>query len=194
MPDKYACFADLSLHEPRDAWRIRHEDRGSDVLVIAPHGGMIEHDTAQVALAIADDDLSYYLFEGRKPRRNRDLHIMGSRFDEPTALDMCQRARVVVAVHGKGVEDEVAYLGGADRAGIARLRAALATAGFESREETDPELGGRDPRNLCNRGASGAGLQLELGSHLRHRLGGQEMRCAEFAAAVRSVVLGGARA
>jgi phage replication-related protein YjqB (UPF0714/DUF867 family) len=62
-------------------------------------------------------------------------------------------------------------------------------AGFEAREETDPQLSGRDPRNLCNRGRGGGGLQLELGSSLRHRLGGQEIRRAEFAAAVRSVVL-----
>jgi phage replication-related protein YjqB (UPF0714/DUF867 family) len=188
MPDKYSGYAELISSEPHGAWRLRHEDRGSDVLVIAPHAGMIEHDTGEIAIAIAGDDLSYYLFEGRKHDHNRDLHLASARFDEPTALEMCSRARLVVAVHGKGVHDEIAYVGGGRRELVSALCAALIAAGFEAREETDPELGGRESRNLCNRGAGG-GLQLELGSSLRHRLGGQEIRRAEFAAAVRSVVL-----
>lgn len=189
MQDKYSGFADLMTAEPHGAWRLRHEDRGSDVLVIAPHAGMIEHDTGEIAIAIAGDDLSYYLFEGRKHDHNRDLHLASWRFDEPTALEMCARARFVVAIHGKGVHDEIAYVGGGRREAIPVLCTALSAAGFEAREETDPQLSGRDPRNLCNRGRGGGGLQLELGSSLRHRLGGQEIRRAEFAAAVRSVVL-----
>lgn len=189
MQDKYSGFAELRLAEPHGAWRLRHEDRGSRVLVIAPHAGLIEHDTGEIALAIAGDDLSYYLFEGRKHDHNRDLHLASARFDEPTAVEMCTRARLVVAIHGKGVHDEVAYVGGGRREAVAALCAALAAAGFEARAETEPRLDGRDPANLCNRGTGGGGLQLELGSSLRHRLGGQEIRRAEFAAAVRSVVL-----
>jgi phage replication-related protein YjqB (UPF0714/DUF867 family) len=189
MTDKYACFADLKAEEPHGSWRIRHEDRGSDIVVLAPHAGMIEHDTGEVALAIAADDLSYYLFEGRKPDHNRDLHLASANFDEPTALEMAGRARLVVAVHGKGVHDETAYVGGADRARVAAVVRSLAAAGFDAREETDPRYAGRDPRNLCNRGRSGQGVQLELGSSLRHRLGGQDVRRAEFAAAVRSAVV-----
>jgi phage replication-related protein YjqB (UPF0714/DUF867 family) len=189
MQDKYAGFADLMASEPHGAWRLRHEDRGSDVLVIAPHAGMIEHDTGEIALAIAGDDLSYYLFEGRKHDHNLDLHLASWRFDEATALELCARARLVVAIHGKGVHDEIAYVGGGRREAVTALCTSLVAAGFEAREETDPQLSGRDPRNLCNRGRGGGGLQLELGSSLRHRLGGQEIRRAEFAAAVRSVVI-----
>jgi phage replication-related protein YjqB (UPF0714/DUF867 family) len=189
MIDKYACFADLSLHEPHGAWRIRHEDRASELLVVAPHAGMIEHDTGDVALAIAADDLSYYLFEGRKPDHNRDLRLASTTFDEPTALEMAGRATLVVAIHGKGVHDEVAYVGGAARAGVAAVVRSLLAAGFDAREETDTRYAGRDPRNICNRGRSGQGVQLELGSALRHRLGGQDVRRAEFAAAVRSALL-----
>jgi phage replication-related protein YjqB (UPF0714/DUF867 family) len=191
MQDKYSGFAELMVSEPHGAWRIRHEERGSDVLVLAPHAGLIEHDTGEIALAIAADDLSYYLFEGRKHDHNRDLHLASARFDEPTALEMCARARLVVAIHGKGVHDEVAYVGGGGRALVTALCTQLRAAGFEAREETDPELCGRDARNLCNRGRGGGGLQMELGSSLRHRLGGQDIRRAEFAAAVRSVVLAG---
>ena len=189
MQDKYAGFAELRTAEAHGAWRLRHEDRGSAVLVIAPHAGMIEHDTGEIALAIAGDDLSWYLCEGRKHDHNRDLHLASARFDEPTAVEMCSRARLVVAVHGKGVHDEIAYVGGGRRSAVDDLCTALRAAGFEARTETDPQLDGRDPRNLCNRGTGGGGLQLELGSSLRHRLGGQEIRRAEFAAAVRSVVL-----
>lgn len=189
MQDKYSGFAELSVAEPHGAWRLRHEDRGSGVVVIAPHAGMIEHDTGEIALAIAGDDLSYYLFEGRKHDHNRDLHLASARFDEPTAVEMCGRARLVVAIHGKGVHDETAYVGGGRRGAIEALCTALLAAGFEARAETEPRLDGRDPANLCNRGTGGGGLQLELGSSLRHRLGGQEIRRAEFAAAVRSVVL-----
>ncbi len=189
MPDKYGSFAELSSQEPRDAWQLHHADRGSAVLVMAPHGGDIEPGTMIIAKTIAGNDLSYYVFEGRKPGDNGDLHITSTRFDEPIALAMAARARLVVTVHGKRDRDEVARIGGAHRSGIPALVNALQRAGFEAREETDPRLVGRHPDNLCNRGTLRQGLQLELGSVLRRRLREDDVAQSEFAEAVRSVVV-----
>jgi phage replication-related protein YjqB (UPF0714/DUF867 family) len=189
MPDKYGSFAELSRQEPDGAWRLHHADRASAVLVMAPHGGEIEPGTLLIAKTIAGDDLSYYVFEGCKPGDNADLHITSTRFDEPIALAMAARAGLVVTVHGRRDRDDVGRIGGAHRRGIPILVNALQRAGFEAREETDPRLLGRNPDNLCNRGRLREGLQLELGSALRRRLRQDEVALAEFAEAVRSVVV-----
>jgi phage replication-related protein YjqB (UPF0714/DUF867 family) len=66
---------------------VRHQTQGfdrlgSDVCIIAPHGGKIEKWTSEIATALAGDDYNLYLFEGLKRAKNRDLHITSSRFDE----------------------------------------------------------------------------------------------------------------
>lgn len=81
------------------AIRLRHT--GSKVVIAAPHAGAIEPGASEIALALAGDDLSYYLFEGRKPKANGELHITSSNFDEPQCLELLATATIVVTVHGQ---------------------------------------------------------------------------------------------
>ena len=167
MPDKYLNFAALAAAEPANAYSISTWNANSSVVIAAPHAGAIEPGTSEIAMAIAGGELSFYLFEGRKARRNRELHITGPRFDEPRCLALLRAARIVLTVHGEDSEKEAVYLGGLHAAALASLRVALKERGYDAREHPDQELQGLHPQNICNIGRTGVGAQLELSVGLR---------------------------
>ena len=168
MVDKYACFAALVASEPTAAYAIRARDLGTPIVVAAPHGGGIEPGTSEVAVSIAGDRYSYYLFEGMKARSNRDaLHITSVNFDEPSCLSLLRSARTVLTVHGEKSSSDVLYIGGLDAGTIAEIRSVLEPAGFQVRQHPNVSLRALDRRNICNIGTRGEGVQLELSCGLR---------------------------
>lgn len=66
MTDTYPTFAALASAESPDAYSIIVRNSNSRVVIAAPHGGGIEAGTSEIALAIAGQDYSYYIFEGNK--------------------------------------------------------------------------------------------------------------------------------
>jgi phage replication-related protein YjqB (UPF0714/DUF867 family) len=166
MPDKYRNFADLARSERNDAYRI-HARHVGPVLVLAPHGGGIEPGTSELGAAISGDDFSLYLFEGRKLEHNGDLHVTSSHFDEPQAVAAVRNCEMVVAIHGEESETKIVYVGGLDRIARDRITATLRANGFDARYTNQPHLAGESPHNICNRGRSGAGVQLEIAAGLR---------------------------
>ena len=166
MADKYGSFLGLARNEKegRD-FRIHCRDRGSATVIIAPDGGGIEPGTSEIADAIADDDLSFYAFVGIKSRGNRHLHITSTRFDEPRCVAIVSASEKAVSIHGEDSPGRVIFLGGRDRDHVSRLRAALEERGFCT--EIHQRLPGQGEKNICNRGRSGVGLQLELSEGLR---------------------------
>ena len=199
MADKYPNFAALALAEGKSgAFSIAVHDAGTSIVIAAPHGGGIERGTSEIATAIAAGDLSYYLFEGHKSDGNAELHITSSTFDEPECLKLLQAATSVLTVHGECSNHEVVYLGGRDKTAQVRIRDSLEEQGFAVGVHASSELQGIHPRNICNVGTSGAGVQLELSLGLRRsffaslkRKGRQKPtpRLAQFAAAIRSALL-----
>jgi phage replication-related protein YjqB (UPF0714/DUF867 family) len=140
----------------------------SRVAVIAPHGGRIEGRTSEIARLIAGDDHHVYLFEGlRTTGDNFDcLHLASHRFDEPRALDLISRCDTVVAVHGYAAPGPEVLLGGLNERLKREVAGALVETGFSC--VTDGHrFPGTDPRNICNRGRSGEGVQLELSEQFR---------------------------
>ena len=173
MTDKYASFAELSRSEVQGIdFGIRARMAGRAFAIVAPHGGGIEPGTSEVAEAVAAADLSYYAFDGLKPAGNADLHITSTRFDEPICLTLVSRSAIVVTVHGEhgDEEGEAVFIGGLDETLGRRLGAALAAKGFDVRRHQDPRLQGRERKNICNRGTSGRGVQLELSRALRKEM------------------------
>ena len=174
MMDKYASFEEMWKHEPENFdFKVRYEIRGSTVAIVAPHGGGIEPGTSELAEAIADKDLSFYIFEGIKSSNNGDLHITSTRFREARCDQVTASCSVVVTIHGKGDGTSVVFLGGKDSPTAVeanRLRKAieseLKNCGFSVSPPPSGILG-KDNNNLCNRGTSGAGIQLELSHGLR---------------------------
>jgi phage replication-related protein YjqB (UPF0714/DUF867 family) len=163
--DTYANFAALRKGEPKAAWQALAKRRGTNIAVIAPHGGGIERGTSELALAIADGDLSWYLFAGLKAAGNEDLHITSENFDEPVGVALVESSDTILAVHGASGAAPVVYLGGRDEVFGNRMRDRLFQAGFDV--QNHPRLRGALPRNICNRGQSGRGVQLELTMGLR---------------------------
>jgi len=76
--------------------------KGSNTIIVAPHGGAIEPGTSEVAREVANNDLSLAIFEGIKPRNNDRLHITSTNFDEPRCVALVQESDTVVAIHGEG--------------------------------------------------------------------------------------------
>jgi phage replication-related protein YjqB (UPF0714/DUF867 family) len=170
MADKYLNFEGLASSEieGRD-YIIRSQNRGTKVIVIGPHAGDIEPGTSEIVLAIASQDLSYYLFEGTKDKGNRDLHVTSTKFNEPKALDLVGNSEFALAIHGEKSTNNTVYIGGRNQELQDSLRESIRAAGFSVDVHDDPELQGVSPANICNRCASGSGVQLELAKGLRKK-------------------------
>jgi phage replication-related protein YjqB (UPF0714/DUF867 family) len=140
----------------------------SRVAILAPHGGLIEGRTSQVARLIAGDEHRLYLFEGlRTTGDNFDcLHLASHRFDEPRALKLIADCDIVIAVHGYAARGPDLLLGGLNERLKLKIAEALEANGFTCQADGH-RFPGKDPGNICNRGRSGAGVQLELSEGLR---------------------------
>jgi phage replication-related protein YjqB (UPF0714/DUF867 family) len=191
--DKYLNFAELAAGEVAGIdYQIRVENRGAPVAIIAPHGGRIEPGTLEIAATIAGDTQSFYAFEALRAAGKRgSLHITSARFDEPLALALVSEAQTVVAIHGRSDDGDplTVGVGGLDSALRDKIAAALTTAGFAAAVVAQGNLAGRDPANICNRGVTGAGVQLELPRALRSQLTTDLARLRVFRDAVLSAAL-----
>jgi phage replication-related protein YjqB (UPF0714/DUF867 family) len=127
---------------------------------------MIEAGTSQIAASIAGDDCHLFVFEGLKPwGENRAMHITSHRFDHPRCLELASRSTLVLSVHGC-LGESCIHVGGLDEDLTGRLAAELSAAGFRV-EWPSMRYPGRHPSNICNRGSSGKGAQLEITYDLR---------------------------
>jgi phage replication-related protein YjqB (UPF0714/DUF867 family) len=164
----YACFADLARNETEGKdFRVRCVDRpGSRAIILAPHGGEIESGTSDIAALVAGEEHSLFCFEGLKPYgENRGLHITSHRFDHPQCIAMTALRDVVVGVHGCMGEAQI-FVGGLDAELANGLAIHLRKAGFTV-ISAGHRYPGRHPENICNRGATGRGAQLEITYDLR---------------------------
>ena len=182
--DKYSSYAELAQSEKEgtDYERIVRPRAGTLVAVIAPHAGGIEPGTGPIAQEIAGADFSLYCFRGCRAKGNHELHITCHFFDEPECMKLLAGHTWVVAIHGCDEAGERVFLGGRDTALITDLATQLKEVGITA-ETSGHKYPGTDPKNICNRGRSKAGVQIELS--LLFRNGTQ---VPAFVAAVRSVL------
>ncbi len=168
--DDYRNYHDLARVQSEDRhYRVQVTERpDSPVAILAPHGGRIEGGTSEVATRLAGEEHNLYLFEGLRPTGDNfaHLHLTSSRFDEPRCLGLIARCTTVLAIHGYDDDGPDVLLGGRDEALKSALEAAFVAAGVACLV-SGHRFPGLDPRNVCNRGASGAGVQLELSRALR---------------------------
>jgi phage replication-related protein YjqB (UPF0714/DUF867 family) len=173
-------------------YRIEVKNRGSAIVIIAPHGGDIEPGTSQIAAAIAGDDLSLYDFKGLKNTHgHRELHLASHRFDEPRALQLVESAETAVAIHGRrdGDDPRRVWIGGLDTQRCKKTMVELVKAGFEAVvREPGETLAGTAPSNICNRSKRKAGMQLEIPKALRVRLKDEGVLRGEFAKAINKAI------
>jgi phage replication-related protein YjqB (UPF0714/DUF867 family) len=173
MADTYPNFEALSQNETSGIdFRILVRGAKTGFALVAPHGGGIEQGTSEIADAIAGSEFSFYAFEGLKATGNSVLHITSTHFDEPMCLAVIARASMAITIHGEQTETdgERVFLGGLNKRFGRRLGAALARKGFVTGVHPNPRLQGTEPENLCNRGASGRGVQLEISRGVRKQM------------------------
>ncbi len=162
--DTYRCFSELQRCEK--AFTIEVCDRGSVVTIFAPHGGRIEPHTADIAKLIAGKDFNYYGFIGAKEGCNRVLHITSHRFDEERALALAQRSETVIVIHGCTRKEKQVFLGGLDNCLKQRIAANLERERIPHVHSVK-RFSGIHADNICNRGITGKGVQLEISRPLR---------------------------
>lgn len=186
---RYSSFRELKREKRRGVhYSIWSRDRGSRVLIMAPHGGRIEPYTAELARKIASQDFSLYAFVGRQGQNNLfDLHVQSHLYDEECAQRMAAAAEVVFAVHGQDDRAEFLMPGGLHTELRRDLAEAWSECGFDVRD-AQPGLGGEHERNICNAGRLHAGVQVEISSALRGRLRSDVDLGARFVEATRAVL------
>lgn len=182
----YHGYADLKKHQQlgQDFDVIVSPQSESRIAVIAPHGGKIERGTSNIARQIAKHDFNLYLFEGKKPSNNYEtLHLTSHRFDEPQCLRLISKLPIVVAIHGCNGKEEKIYLGGRDD----KTKVKLAEAFEEMKLNVQLEnhaYPGTHRSNICNRGLTKKGVQIELTDSLR-----ETAAEAKVISAIRKVLL-----
>jgi len=168
--DRYSSFDELQNHETLDKdYTLSFRDSGSRITIIAPHGGKIEPRTSDLARRIAGENYNFYCFEGIKEKDNACLHITSHRFDEPGALKLVSKSKVVVAVHACTGTAGLVHIGGLDKKLGGRIAKKLHERGIGVSKD-HPRFQGSNPDNICNRGATGIGVQLEVTRDLRDDL------------------------
>lgn len=192
--DTYSCFAELKKHEDENFYNIIYDmkNRSNVYAIMAPHGGKIELGTTEVSIAIARDDLSLYIFNANKPNNNKTLHITSSRFDEPHCEMMLKNVETVLAIHGAADPEngpkEIVWVGGNLSAAFEiNLKETLQPLGILV--EINHRFTGNSPENICNRGTSQHGMQLELTKSLREKLRGDAQLLSKFSDAVRTAMI-----
>ena len=88
--------------------------------------------------------------------------------EEPGCIALLEYSVRVVTIHGEASDSEIVYLGGCDTDTGVRIESFLKAHRFSVLSHSNPELQGRDTSNICNRGQSGAGVQIEIARGLRH--------------------------
>jgi phage replication-related protein YjqB (UPF0714/DUF867 family) len=155
-------------------YKITVKDRGSSIVIVAPHGGDIEPPSSEIAAAIAGSSSSLYDFQGlRNTSGHGELHLPSHRFDEPRALQLVESAETVVAIHGRKDADDPrkVWIGGLDHQRCRKLLSELQKAGFEAViREPGETLAGTAKLNICNRGKRKMGVQLEIPKTVRDSL------------------------
>jgi phage replication-related protein YjqB (UPF0714/DUF867 family) len=163
--DKYSCFAELTHYE--NDFELDFCDRKSPVTILAPHGGRIEPHTTAIARLIAGKNYNYFCFNGKKEGCNNDLHITSHRYDAKQALQLVKKSLTVITVHGCTRDEPILFLGGLDANLKNRIAAELTTTNITI-SQLSSVYGGKHKNNICNRGLSGKGVQLECSRPLRN--------------------------
>ena len=165
--DTYTGFDELAKHEKAAKdYQISISDVGSAVTIVAPHGGKIEPNTSEIARRIASGNYNCYCFEGIKKSNNSRLHITSHNFDEPAALKIISLSDIVIAIHACTGTAGLVYLGGLDTSLKKSIAAELEVRGIGVFMKNS-RFRGANPDNICNRGRTGKGVQLEITRDLR---------------------------
>jgi phage replication-related protein YjqB (UPF0714/DUF867 family) len=196
--DLYPDFNQLNQNERRGVdFETKFALRSSPCAFLAPHGGTIEPWTDTIVEMLAGKESSFYVFRSIRPAGKRGtLHITSTNFDDPDALRIAESADYVLAIHGRsdrvkseGRDDKkMIFVGGLSTELAKQVAHNLSCAGFSVQLQASGPLAGVNPRNICNRGRMGMGVQLELPRTLRNQLQKNSALMEKLTNAIRSAL------
>ncbi len=169
MKQRFNSFSDLSRHKKEGVHYtiVTREIAGSNIVIVAPHGGSIEWSTSRIAKDIAANDHNLYIFEGIEPSNAFfELHVTSHQFTEPRCIDLLSKNDVTLAIHGCRGDKPVVYLGGKDETLKSSLAAAFNAQGIKALTEGHVYKG-ISSQNICNKNRRGQGVQLEFSRGIR---------------------------
>lgn len=169
MKQRFNSFAELAAAKTEGMQYKIHirENSAGTVAIVAPHGGRIEHKTAEMARKIAANDYNLYVFQGIEQTNSFfELHLESHNFDEPRCVALVAKAKTVITIHGCQTPEPVVYLGGRDQELKSILKENFNRCGIKAEIAGHPYQG-TAPRNICNRGNTGKGVQLEFSKGIR---------------------------
>jgi len=192
LADMFRSYDELSkkMTEGKDYQIVAvAENRSSNIAIVAPHGGEIEHGTSEIAKETAANSYRLYLFEGIMKKDNfAHLHITSHRFFETRCLGLIAGCEVVLAVHGRRdkKDPKTTEVSGLNDNLIDAIIRHLRAAGFAAAPGT--EFPAKETTNICNRGRSRKGAQIEIPSTLRRLLERETERRSLFTGALRNAI------
>lgn len=130
---EYKNFKELESNEvENEDYTINLEESDSNILLMAIHGGGIEPGTTELIWSIvAENNYSYYSFNGIKQTGNQSMHITSTNFDEPQALELVKNSLITLSFHGYDEpKKKHTYIGGLDKKLAEEITLKLKDAGF----------------------------------------------------------------
>lgn len=163
MRDKYLSFDELFKHEIEGKdFYITCKGTGSNVVILALHGGGIEPGTEEIASALWHSDEGLFIFSGIKHTGNKHLHITSTKYNHPLALDLIKNAKLVLSIHGTNEAKQITYIGGRDKKGGLAIARSLRHSNFEVSSTPPSRLDGQNRVNIVNLGKTRRGIQIEI--------------------------------
>lgn len=189
--DDYPSLAALMAEkvEGKDFRRVVLS-RPSNFLVMAIHGGLIEKGTSELALNMAGNQHSLYLFEGLQPEGNRSLHITSTNFVDQSLQPLLLQSKVCLSFHGyKGDDQELICVGGGNRELRESAESELNSRGYFSSTVSPKcgKLGGKSEKNIVNQ-CLNKGVQFEIPTGLREKFLADPQEMSRFIQAVKKAV------
>jgi phage replication-related protein YjqB (UPF0714/DUF867 family) len=128
--------------------------------IIAIHGGNIEKGTSDIAQNIAKNDIEYFI-------NSSDKHITSTEFESPLLNKLLSECEIIISIHGQhDKENSFVMVGGLEDLLISNIKNSLNKNNFNI-IESENGLSGVSSENVCNKGVSKKGVQLELSHKLR---------------------------
>jgi phage replication-related protein YjqB (UPF0714/DUF867 family) len=130
--------------------------------IIAIHGGKIERGTSEIAKNIAGNDIEYFNHSGET-----GSHITSNEFQSPLLDKLLSECSIVISIHGQhDREKSFVIVGGLYNELIFKIKEKLKKNNFQIKDNNNT-LRGILPDNVCNKGISQKGVQLEISYKLR---------------------------
>ncbi len=170
-------FSELSTLEEGEDYEIIKKKGRSPIVIIAPHGGVIEPGTDLLAESIAGSRYHFYGFVAHTQKcdktRCRSLHITSTEYREPTLLSTLSDVDTAVSIHSygsrakdqEGESKENIIIGGKNVYLREQIAQSLRKAGFPVEVRIKGTFAGADPHNFVNLAKEG-GVQIEISRKL----------------------------